>query len=214
MERFVPRGAKACVIGLYSAKDNAIVPQDNVGGTRLLHGTRDEALSLVRDKGLGAIIAAVLFIALPVPAIYGVLTVRERYAEEHHQPTVRGERTEALSVAVQKGDLAAVRAVLRRGVDVDAVNDSGYPALTLAPDARIATALLEAGAKVDARDRSGHTPLMIAASDGRADVVRLLVARHADIGAKEPSTQRTALDFAIANDQQEAAKILREARSR
>jgi ankyrin repeat protein len=55
---------------------------------------------------------------------------------------------------------------------------------------------------------------MIAASDGRADVVRLLVARHADIGAKEPSTQRTALDFAIANDQQEAAKILREARSR
>ena len=94
-ERRVERGAKACVIGLYSAKDNAIVPQDNVGGTRLIRGTREQVLSIVRDKGTGSIIAAVLFILVPGAITYGVLTIRERYAEAHHEPSVRGDREAA-----------------------------------------------------------------------------------------------------------------------
>jgi hypothetical protein len=43
-ERLVPPGAKACVVGLYSAAENGIVPQANVGGVRLIRGTREEAL--------------------------------------------------------------------------------------------------------------------------------------------------------------------------
>lgn len=213
VERRVARGAKACVIGLYSAKDNAIVPQDNVGGVRLIHGTREKALSFMRDKGSGSIIAAALFIAVPAPVTYGVLTIRERYAEAHHEPSVRGDRMEAFHSAVAKGDVEAVRAGLKHGADVNAPNENGYPALALAHDAPTASALLDAGAKIDARDKAGYTPIMMAARDGRADVVRVLIARHADLGAKESSTQRTALDIAIANDQQGVAKILREAGS-
>ncbi len=208
-ERTVAPGAKACVIGLYSAKDNAIVPQANVGGTRLIQGTRERALELVRDKGTGSIIAAVLLILIPAPVTYGVLSFRERYKEEHQQPSVRGDRMEAFFAAVQKGDLPAVRAGLERGVDVNALNMSGYPALAVAQNAGVATALLDAGAKADRRDKAGYTPLMLQARDGRVDVVRLLLARGADRNAKDPSTQRTALDIAIANGQDEVAKVLK-----
>jgi hypothetical protein len=212
VERRVASGAKVCVIGRYSAKDNAIVPQDGVGGTRLIHGTREKALSVVRDKGSGSIIAAVLFIAVPAPIAYGVLTIREQYAAAHNDPTVRGERSEALASAARKGDVAAVRAGVKHG-DPNLRNESGYPPLALAPDAATATALLKAGAKVDGRDANGYTPLMLAARDGRIEVIRVLIAHNADIGAKDSSTQRTALDIAIANDQQGAAKFLREAGS-
>ena len=44
-ERRVPAGAKVCVVGLYSEKEKAILPQDNVGGVRLISGTRADAVS-------------------------------------------------------------------------------------------------------------------------------------------------------------------------
>ena len=210
-ERRVLRGAKACVIGLYSAKDNGIVPQDNVGGVRLIRGTREEALSFMRGKGTGSIIAAVLFILVPPAITYGYLTIDERYNAAHQRPSLQGDRMAAFHSAVAKGDVAAVRAGLKRGANVNAPNESGYPALALAFDAEIASALLDAGAQVDARDKGGYTPLMLAARDGRDDVVRVLIARHADLGAKDSTTHRTALDVAIANGQQDIAKILREA---
>ncbi len=208
-ERRVPLGAKACVVGLYSAKDNAIVPQDNVGGTRLIRGTREKALSWMRAKGAGSIIGAVLFIAVPAPATYGVLTIRENYSEAHHEPSVRGNRMEAFHSALQGGDAAGVRAGLKHGANANAPDDNGDLPLAVAANAASASVLLEAGAKVDARDKHGYTPLMMAAQAGRIEVVQLLIAHHADLGARDASTQRTALDIAIANDQEDAAKVLR-----
>ncbi len=207
-ERRVSPGAKACVIGLYSAKDNAIIPQDNVGGTRLIHGTRQATLSFMRRKSTRSIVAAALFIAVPAPATYGVLTIRERYFEAHDEPSVRGDRMEAFFAAVDRGDAAAVRAGVKHGADVDARNENGMPALALAANAATASALLEAGAKVDARDKDGYTPIMLAARDGRIEVVQVLIAHHADIDAKDTSTQRTALDIAVANGQEDIASIL------
>jgi len=212
-ERSVPRGAKACVIGLYSAKDNAIVPQDDVGGVRLINGTREKALSFMRDKGTGSIIAAVLFIAIPTPVAFGVLTIRENYAEAHNEPSVRGERMEALQSAERQGGVAGLRVRLKRGMDVNAPDGSGDPPLALATDGPTATALLDAGANVDGRDHDGFTPLMVAVRDGHTDVVRVLIARHADLGARHSPTQMSALDIALANDRQEIAKMLREAQS-
>ncbi len=208
-ERRVARGAKACVIGLYSAKDNAIVPQDNVGGTRLIRGTREDALSFMRDKGTGSIIAAAFFIAVPAPVTYGVLTIRENYSAAHHEPSVRGERMDAFFSAVGSGDAAGVRAGLKHRADVNARNENGLPALALAANGATASALLESGAKVDARDKDGYTALMLAARDGRTEVVQVLIAHRADIGARDTSTQKTALDIAIANDQEDTAKVLR-----
>ncbi len=94
-ERIVPPGAPVCVVGRYSASDNAIVPRANVGGVQLIHGSREEALEFMRDKGVGSLIAALLFLLVPGPAAYGILSHREHYFEQNHQPTARSERQSA-----------------------------------------------------------------------------------------------------------------------
>jgi hypothetical protein len=209
MERAVPAGAKACVIGLYSAADNAIVPQANVGGTRLIQGDHDEALELVRDKGTGTIIGAVFFIAVVAPATFGILTIRENYNEKNHKPTARSARVEAFYDAVKAGDLAQVQQGIRQGMDVNGLSD-GVPPLSFAHDAATASALLDAGANVELRSKNGYTPLMSAANDDRLDILRLLLAHHADITATDSTLHKTALQHALEYDQQGAAKILRE----
>ena len=211
-ERRVAPGAKACVIGLYSAKGNAIVPQANVGGTKLIKGTREEALSFMRDTRTGSIIAAVLFMTIPAPVTFGVLMIRERYNEEHHEPTVRSERLEAANSPPGGGGSMTLESA-KHEAEVSASNDRDL-ALGLAPDPQTAIALLNAGARIDSRDRNGYTPLMKQASEGNAEVIRVLIEHHADVAVAEPTMQMTALDIAIANKHADVAKILREAGAR
>jgi len=213
-ERRVAAHAKVCAIGLYSAKDNAIVPQANVGGVRLISGTREEALHWLRAGNVASIIGAVLLLAIPGPVAYGVLSIRENYFEEHNQDSVRKMRTQEFHDAVATGDASAVRAALRRGVDVNLPNASGYPALAFAPNADVARFLLESGAKVDQPDLGGYTPVMLQSRDGRVDVVRLLVSHRADVSRPDPTTKMNALDIAIANGQDRVAAVLRESGAR
>jgi hypothetical protein len=213
-ERLVPVGAKACVVGLYSAKDNAIVPQADTGGVKLIRGSREEALEFMRDRGTGSLIAAALFLLVPGPILYGILTHREHYDYENHRPSVRGEKLEAFHAAVSRADIAAVRNAIRGGVDVTALDAHGDTALSNATDAAVAGALIEAGAKVDAVSRGGLTPIMMAAARGRPDVVRLLIAQHANVNAKSGDRGRTALDYATATGNDEIIAMLRAAGAR
>ncbi|PXA93044.1 hypothetical protein DMC25_04005, partial [Caulobacter sp. D4A] len=52
--------------------------------------------------------------------------------------------------------------------------------------ADIVAALLDAGAPIDARDDRGYTALTLAAYNGKADLVGLLIARGADACAVDP----------------------------
>lgn len=78
----------------------------------------------------------------------------------------------ALFAAVQNSDLAAARAALDAGVDVDAVNDYGSTALFFAADrgsTEIALLLLERGADPNVTDTFyGATPVVWAMSNGHA----------------------------------------------
>jgi hypothetical protein len=196
VERVVAPGAQACVVGLYSAKDNAIVPQADVGGVRLIRGSRKDALEYMRDKGTGSIIGAVLMILAPAPIAYGVLAHREHYAAEHHEPTVRGERREAFYDAVKAGDASAVREAIRHGANVNTLDANGDTALGNAGNAATAAVLLEAGANIEGRGRDGTTPIMVAAGQGRADVVRLLISKNANVNEKSADRGKTALYYA------------------
>jgi len=200
-ERVVPVGAKACVVGLYSAKDNAIVPQANVGGVRLIQGTREEALQFLRDKGGSSLIAAALFIALPGPIAYGVLSYRESYDFAHDRPSVQGDRM---------AKVGPVRATIRRA-DPNARDAHGDPLLLNAADAKEAAALIDAGANVDATGGNGATAIMMASAYGRADVVRLLIAKHANVNSKAHDDGRTALDYALQTGNKEIEEMLRNA---
>jgi uncharacterized protein len=91
--------------------------------------------------------------------------------------------------AVKKADRAEVRAVLAKGVDVNAAEADGMTALHWAAqsgDLEIASLLIGAGANVNAATRYGVTPLLLACVSGSAPTVGALLKSGADVNAASP----------------------------
>ena len=112
-------------------------------------------------------------------------------------------KAEALSAAVRKGDLAAVRTLLDQGVDVNTKFRYNATALAFASDrglVDIVKLLIDRGADVNARDTFYNaTPLTWAAgpamarTPGHAEVVRLLLIAGAT-GAPQAMTSAMSAD--------------------
>jgi len=91
---------------------------------------------------------------------------------------------EALILAVQRDDPAAVRRALERGAAADAPGPGGATPLMLAchsGNEEIARLLLERGADADRRDGSGNTPLLIACEAGHGRLAADLVRAGAEV---------------------------------
>ncbi len=105
--------------------------------------------------------------------------------------------------AAQRGDLEAVRALLRDGADANAAQNDGMTALHWAAsrnEAEMARALLYAGAAVHATTRlGGYTPLHLAARAGHAAVAGILLEAGADPN-QFTTTGATAAHFAAEAD--------------
>lgn len=105
--------------------------------------------------------------------------------------------------AAERGDLDAVRALLRQGADVNTAQSDGMTALHWAAsnnDVDVARTLLYAGATVRAKTRlGGYTPLHLASRGGHAEVVRLILEAGADPDAYT-TTGVTAMHFAADAD--------------
>jgi ankyrin repeat protein len=100
------------------------------------------------------------------------------------------------------GSAAAMAFLIDKGADVNAQNAFGTTALTMsATDAAKVRLLLEHGANANAVSKQGRSALFVAAmSNPSADIVRLLVAKGADIRAKD-AFQNTILTAAtLGND--------------
>ena len=85
-------------------------------------------------------------------------------------------------------DRAAVRALLREGVDVDAARADGVTALLWAAhwdDREMVDLLLDAGADVNGAEDHGVTPLARASENASADMVERLLAAGADPNAAQ-----------------------------
>ena len=86
--------------------------------------------------------------------------------------------------AAMRGDVAAVRALIAEGADVNAAQGDGMTALHWAASNRnsgLARVLLEAGADVGVGTRIGHyTPLHVAAQAGAGEVVEMLLGAGAN----------------------------------
>ncbi len=96
--------------------------------------------------------------------------------------------------AANRGDLAAVEALLTKGADVNARGLAKQTPLHLAVTKEIAQRLISKGAHIEARDNRGRTPLFLAAGAGRKEVVEALLADGAQADAPEvDDTARTAL---------------------
>src|SRR5215475_2381234 len=90
-----------------------------------------------------------------------------------------------LSVAAMNGDMATVQSLLNEKADVNAAQGDGTTALHWAAyrdDVEMTRALLQAGGRNDVRTRLGDiTPLYMAAKNGNATIVDLLIKAGAPV---------------------------------
>jgi hypothetical protein len=102
--------------------------------------------------------------------------------------SAQGPVNSPVADAASRGDVTAVQALLKQGVDASAAQGDGMTALHWAADrgdAAMAEMLVHAGANVSAGTRLGqYTPLHLASRAGHAAVVTVLLAAGADVSAK------------------------------
>ena len=114
--------------------------------------------------------------------------------------------------AAQRGDLGAVRDLLRGGADVNAPQGDGMTALHWAAergDEVLCEVLLYAGARVDAGTRIGHyTPLHLAARAASVPVIEMLLGAGSDPGAATTNSGATPLHLAAAAGDPRVIEVL------
>ncbi|MGH9429838.1 MAG: ankyrin repeat domain-containing protein, partial [Terriglobia bacterium] len=122
-----------------------------------------------------------------------------------------------LTVAVFRGDLPKVSALLAAGANPNAADKSnGVTVLMVAATyghTDIVRVLLEKGAKVDAQNREGATALMLASMQGHVETVRALLAKDANVNIKS-NDGRTALSAATSGQHEEVVELLKQAETK
>lgn len=117
---------------------------------------------------------------------------------------------ESLLQAVDEGSSARVKTLLAAGANPNLRDDRGEPLLIYALHAgkpEIASVLMQAkGIDLEAENRVGQTALMVAAYQGRIDLVKALIDADAEVNHKG----WTALHFAASSGQVEVVKLLLE----
>ena len=119
--------------------------------------------------------------------------------------------------AAQRGDKAAVKALLKDGADVNAAQGDGMSALHWAADrgdAELAEILLYAGASTSAQTRIGqYTPLHLAGKSGNAAVAAALLKAGADVNARSTNSGVTALHMAASSGNPAVVNLLIDAKA-
>src|SRR5262245_45500645 len=113
--------------------------------------------------------------------------------------------------AAMRGDIEAVRTLIKQGADVNAAQGDGMTALHWAAETgnvEMAQVLIRAGGSTSAVTRRGsHTPLHVSARAGRGAVVKALLDAGADPNART-SSGATALHQASGAGNLEAVQAL------
>jgi len=125
---------------------------------------------------------------------------------------VRGAGRSPVADAAERGDRAAVRALITQKADVNAPQIDGATALHWAiyrDDEELVDLLLRSGANVKAANRDGVTPLAMASLYGNVPVITKLLKAGADAAEVGPNGQ-TVLMLAARNGNPDAIKVLLE----
>src|SRR6266853_2609609 len=133
----------------------------------------------------------------------------------HSDVNVRSEDgSTALLWAAHWNDLRTAELLVRAGADANAANDFRMTPLSRActnGSAEFVDLLLKARANPDTPIGTGETPLMTCARTGSVGAVRMLLVHGADVNAKEPTQNQTALMWAAAEQHSKVVQALIEA---
>ncbi|MEN3000987.1 MAG: ankyrin repeat domain-containing protein [Armatimonadota bacterium] len=154
------------------------------------------------------------FFVLPI-VLTLVIMLSPPFHQLHEQNRLHNEE---LLAAVEQGDMARVKVLLRAGASVNASTPSGLTALSLAiirGHEEIALLLIEHGAGLGARDRTGYlnemnpgnSPAYYAAVYGRTRVLKAMLERGISPNQRDRNG-RTLLMLAAENGHREAVRLL------
>lgn len=127
-----------------------------------------------------------------------------------------GNIQNALWSAVSKTNGSAIRLLLDAGADPKRPDKRQDPILHYpiklpmkgSENLAVVKMLVEAGGDIDLADSKGWTPLLLAAKDGRTEILRFLLEMGANPAAEEQRTGRRALQWAAVAGDQEAVDLL------
>jgi len=137
-----------------------------------------------------------------------------RRSEENLGVEKRIKLLVSLSASLIHGDESLLVSVVDGGLDVDTIlHDRGQhrPAVFLAVERghlRLVDILCGRGCSLSSRDGTGITPLHMAASKGRSDIVQLLLQHGAHIDTPSSRGGNTPLHFAAAGNHHQVAQLL------
>ena len=132
--------------------------------------------------------------ALVIAAHSGHRAFAELLLEKGADPNAMDAGYGALHIAVQRGDTELVKSLLARGADPNAYILRGSPTRRVSADIAISSYSI------------GATPLWLAASQGRADLVRLLAAKGANVRIDKDGTP--AVVEAVATNEQRSLETI------
>jgi len=157
----------------------------------------------MRRHHAGHLLAATLCIAVSVGAAIRVT------AQASDSVAIGGATP--LHESIRRNDVAAVNALLARGVDVNAPTRYGVTPLGLAAlngNTEILRKLLDRGADPNGATSGGETALMTAARVGTVGAVTLLLDRGAKVDASTSPRRQTALIWAVTENHPDVVRLL------
>ena len=204
-EKLVHVGAQVCGIGIYNEMRRGLLPPKGSGHpNRLFCGTVESLTKGFRSKVVSHLIGGLAFLALAHAVAFGVMQ-----AHRHSDAAVR-DRAKSAFGAMEKGDLARLERLVRRGMDINIRNSTGDSLLMATQKPEVAAWLIARGADVNARGHEGNTPLISAVQNDQPEIVRQLIAAKADLDARV-DYDRSPLMIAVSNNRDEIATLLRQA---
>lgn len=158
------------------------------------------------------------FTALMAAVVTGDLAIVNMFLEQDTNLEAKvtgGYNVLMIALVNEKVDMEIVNTLIKKGAKLDAIDFTSQDSVgdTLLINAAESERpdkiefILNNGAKVNATNKRGYTPLMIAAKEGNAKVVKLLLSHNADIHIKARDGQN-AYRESIAGRNQETMKIL------